>query len=528
METFLFDQFGNEIKPERKPDGRVLAVASIEDRYGVYPSQGLTPKKLAAVFKEANAGDPWRQAQLFEEMEEKDGHLSSLLRKRRGAVSGLDYEVVPFSQDKRGIEVKDFVEEVITGLPDFEDNLKDMADAIGKGYSALELHWALRNSRHVVRHMQYVEPRRFTWINSLEPRLITRDALDGIPLVPFKFLFHQHKTRSGAATRQGVLRVCAWMYLFKNYGVKDWVQFAEVFGLPLRIGKYEPGATADDKAALVKAVRSLGSDAAGIISKSTEIEFVEAVKGASGDLYEKLAAFCNDEMSKAVLGQTLTTQQGDNGARSLGEVHKKVEEGIQRDDCEQVSKSLRRDLIRPLVGFNFGWDVPLPWFKLHYEEPGDLKAEAERYGIHIRDGADVGKDHYREKFRLPKPKDGEEIMRLPGGQSPQPPLQGGVASAKARGFAACPGCGERVITASQVGGGGDLLDPMVERLLGEADLKAFIDPIQKLMDEASSLEDFRDQLLDVYQDMPPVELGNLMQRAFAAAELAGRFDSIKG
>lgn len=49
--------------------------------------------------------------------------------------------------------------------------------------------------------------------------------------------------------------------------------FAEVYGMPLRVGRYEPGASRVDREALINAVRSLGSDAAGTVQKSTEIEF---------------------------------------------------------------------------------------------------------------------------------------------------------------------------------------------------------------------------------------------------------------
>ena len=57
--------------------------------------------------------------------------------------------------------------------------------------------------------------------------------------------------RSGYDTRAGIMRVCAWMYLFKNYTVKDMMGFAEVYGMPLRVGKYEPGASRADREALV-------------------------------------------------------------------------------------------------------------------------------------------------------------------------------------------------------------------------------------------------------------------------------------
>ena len=59
----------------------------------------------------------------------------------------------------------------------------------------------------------------------------------------------------------------------KNYDLKDWVSFAEIYGLPLRLGKYAPGASDSDKAALMRALIQIGSDAAGIIPAGMEVIF---------------------------------------------------------------------------------------------------------------------------------------------------------------------------------------------------------------------------------------------------------------
>ena len=514
----LFDNFGRKIQPITKPDERVLSVASIEDRYCDYPSRGLTPQKLAAIFREADQGNPNLQVQLFQEMEEKDTHLFSILQKRRGSVAGLDYEIVPFSQDRRDLEIAEFIDDVITRLPDFEGDLKDIVDAIGKGYSALELHWDVRDNRNVIRELERVEPKRFTWHDSLTPRLLTKEEPStGIDLPPFKFLFNVHKTKSGHPTRQGVLRVVAWMYLFKNYDLKGWVKFSEVFGMPLRLGKYQPGATKGDKDALIMAVRSLGSDAAGIISKGTEIEFIEAAKNSGTQVFKLLADFCNAEMSKAVLGQTLTTEQGQNGARSLGEVHQHAEEDIQRDDSEQTSKAIRRDIIRPLVGFNFGWDLPIPWFKFNYEDPGDLKAEADRYKIHIDSGVPIGKDHYYEKFKIPKPDEKEEVIEPP---RLRPSINESLENS-------CPSCGEHFSFARRTQPDPeDTPGPLVDRLTDEASQDELVDPVLILLNKSKSLEEFRDRMIDTFPDMDVIALGNKIQEALVTAELTGRFEAL--
>src|SRR4030042_1273029 len=194
------------------------------------------------------------------------------------------------------------------------------------------------------------------------------------------------------------------MYLLKNYALKDWAAFNEVFGMPLRLGKYDPGASAADREALIRAIRSLGSDAAGVISKNTEIEFVEAASRLSGNAnpYQTLAEFCNREMSKAVLGQTLTTDTaGATGTYSAARVHAQVRRDLVEADAQTLAVTLREQLLRPLVGFNFGWDRPCPWFRFKLAEEEDLKTLSEVYrnlkeiGVPLR-GAQVA-----ERFGVP-------------------------------------------------------------------------------------------------------------------------------
>lgn len=507
----IYDAFGRELKPAKRPDDAVTAAASLRDRWSEYPSGGLTPQRLATILKEADAGDVYRQMELFEEMEEKDTHLASILQTRKLAVKGLDYSVVPVSEDTRDRDIADFVTECIQGLPDFEDNCFDALDAVGKGFSGLELYWDIRADKNVVRHIEWIHPKRFTWVNSTVPRLLTDSApAMGIDLAPFKFIFHIHKTKSGHPMRQGCLRVCAWMYLFKNYNIKDWVAFAEVYGMPLRLGKYDPSATKEDKEALIQAVRSLGSDAAGIISKSTEIEFVEAVKNSGNDVYEVLAAFCNAEMSKAILGQTLTTQQGDSGSYGLGKVHNEVREDIRKADCESLSKTLRRDLIRPLVGFNFGWDVPLPWIRFDYDDPDDLNSEADRYKTLIESGLPITEDHIYEKFGIPKPKSGEKVVSFGKiGAETITQANKGLPAVSA--------------DSTTTGQEPHPADGLIERLMNEADFDPLMEPVARLVAEAATLEDLRDKLLDLYKEMDETALGELLARAFAAAGLLGRY-----
>ena len=62
-----------------------------------------------------------------------------------------------------------------------------------------------------------------------------------MPRVPGKFLVHTAPGRTGSSHRGGLMRACGYMYLFKNYTLKDWVVFNERFAMPMRIGRFGSG-----------------------------------------------------------------------------------------------------------------------------------------------------------------------------------------------------------------------------------------------------------------------------------------------
>jgi len=426
--TILFDQFGREIQVKKKPETREIAVTTIRDRWSDYPSAGLTPQRLASIFKEADSGDVRRQAELFEEMEEKDTHLFSELQTRKNAVQGLDYEVKAWDESAENKKISDFVTDCLFNLDNFDDALLDMLDAVGKGYSLNEILWDTSGGKAIIGGFSWIHAKKAVfyergaanmWAKSVEaPRILTEaEPMNGEIMPPFKLVYHRYKARSGYDTRAGILRVCAWMYLFKNYGIKDWVAFAEIFGMPLRIGKYETGASQGDKDALIAAIQSLGSDAAGIISKNTEIEFVEAAKSTSTDnVYKSLAEFCDKQMSKAILGQTATTE-GTPGKLGNETAQDKVRHDLIQADAESLGKTIRHQIVRPLVGYNFGWDKPLPWFNILYEEPEDMAQLMTVYRGASDIGQPISAEHVSERFKIPMPKEGETVL-LPN--KPQP------------------------------------------------------------------------------------------------------------
>jgi phage gp29-like protein len=368
----LVDAYGKEIRSGR-PVTDEIGVGGIRTRYSSYPTQGLTPERLTAIFREADAGDVLRQAELFEEMEEKDAHLAAVLQTRKLAVAGLPWEVTDASPAALDQEVAAFVREVLAWTPGIEDAFQDLLDAIGKGFSILEALWEVEGGRVWLGELRWRHQKGFTFRGREgvldTPRLLTEDEpVWGEELIPRKFLVHRYRSRSGLAPRGGLLRPCAWLYLFKNYTVKDWVVFGERYAQPLRVGKFSAGATEQDRAVLRDAVFNLGSDAAAIISDSTVIEMLGAEgRGASVDVYSRMVEFCDRSISKAVLGHTGSAES--SPGRLGGEQEaREVRRDLVRADARALGSTITHQLIAPLVAFNFGPEASLPLFRFRLGE----------------------------------------------------------------------------------------------------------------------------------------------------------------
>ena len=514
-------RFSPEMAKSGRPIMAAVAIRDVNDKFSSYPSDGLTPVKLARIFKEADAGDPFRQMELFEEMESKDTHLFSQLQTRKLAVTGLDWEVQPFSQDETDQEIAAFVEEQLKELDGFSDNLMDILDAIGKGISFQEIEWEYRDGHVVVGNIEYVHQKKFYYDTLTDALMLRTEAFPGgIPLPENKFIVHRYKAGSGHPSRYGVLRVVAWMYLFKNYDLKDWVSFCEVYGMPLRLGTYDATASEKDKAALMDAIVRMGTDAAGIVPSGTDIKFIESNKQSSVDIYERLARFCDEQMSKAIVGQTLTSDSGGSYAQS--KTHNDVRQDLTEADCKAVMETVRRDLIRPLVEFNFGVQAHVPYFILNANDTDDLKEPAEIVNTLAAAGLEIPKSWLYKKFNIPAPEDGEETI------GPSPAVSGMAGTGQPGMFR-----GLKLKADGKEADGQQVLDRLEAAAVEQSSafFRQMMSPVLELVEHCDSLEGLQEQLKDeealrqLYNAMKVKDFDQLVEQVMYVSNMLGRMQA---
>ena len=494
-------------------------MAGVRRPIGEHPSRGLTPARLGNILRASEEGDPTSYLELAEDIEEKDLHYVGVLGTRKRAVAQLEITVEAAEDEGPWIEHADFIRDWLR-RDELEDELFEMLDAVGKGYSVVEILWETSAKQWWPRRLEWRDPRWFMFDQvDMRTIMLRDDAGQPLPLQPYKFITTTINAKSGLPIRGGLARPVAWAWLFKNYGIKDWVSFLETFGQPLRLGMYPAGTTVEDRRVLLRAVSQLGHDAAGIIPDSMKVEFVEAASKGDGGLFSGLADFLDQQVSKAVLGQVGTTD-AIAGGFAVGKVHNAVREDIQQSDAKRLAVPINRDLVRPMIDLNYGppKDGQYPRVYIGLPDQTDMTALMPLVKTFVDMGGRVGQATIRDKLGIEDPDPDEELLR-PAARSAPPAAAGDQE----------PLAVPDAVTgkAAQEPPGDDAIDRLADKSIDDWDpmLEPVLDPLRQLLEECGSLQEFRDRMPELLGKMDAAELTDRLAQAAFAGRLAGELDA---
>ena len=151
----------------------------------------------------------------------------------------------------------------------------------------------------------------------------------------------------------GILERIAPMTIYKRHSWASWDEFEQIFGVPIRIAKTMIN-TKKHKDELQEWLQMMGTSSYGIFDKQTEIEIKENQKTDSFNVFDKKIERINKEMSKGIVGQTMTMDDG--SSKSQADVHLQVFQDITDADIADVQDWINDDFIPVLR--NLGFDIP--------------------------------------------------------------------------------------------------------------------------------------------------------------------------
>ena len=319
-----------------------------------------------------------------------DLHLSGCVQQREGFVLGRSFKLV----DESGKENEDAAK--FFAKPWFKQLMRYALDANYWGHSLIELGDLTTdiNGKLTYNGVKLIKRKHvIPEYNRVVPEL-GMDWHSGID-------YHQPPfcdwlIEVGQPEDLGLYLKAATQTIPKKNALAFWDTFAEIFGMPMRIAHTT---TRDEKelAKMEKMMAEMGTEGWGLFQEGTDIEVVESTKGDAFNVYDKRVDRANSELSKLIIGQTMTIEDGSSLSQS--ETHLEVFENLVDADRDMLRDIINEQLIPrmirhgfPLQGIHFEWDDSIDYtpeqqkafeemLLNHYEVEGNYFIE--KYGVPI-------------------------------------------------------------------------------------------------------------------------------------------------
>lgn len=354
---------------------------------------GIDISDYTSAVKSAENVDYSRRYKLFDLYSDilMDTHLTCVIEKRKNAVLCSEIEF------RKNGKPDDKVNEQIAS-PWFSSLVADILDAKFWGFTLCQFYKNGEWVNYDLIPRKHADPvRRIILRHQTD---ITGTSWDEYPDLLFV----------GSEDELGLLAKAAPWVIYKRNTTADWAQFSEVFGMPIQEYIYD---TNDDNARLraINDAANAGSLAVFVHSKDTELQLREAGnKTGSADVYERLCERCNNEISKLILGNTLTTESSENGTQALGTVHKKVEDQVAKSDRRYVLNVLNYDMTEIFAAMG----IDTTGGEFCFPDPKEVDANTKMSILtQLRNtfNLPVDDDYLYDEFGIDKPKNYEQLKK---------------------------------------------------------------------------------------------------------------------
>ncbi|MFZ5760954.1 MAG: DUF935 domain-containing protein [Thermodesulfobacteriota bacterium] len=444
-----------------------------------------------------------------------DGHVISVIQTRKLGTLKKEFRWQPGALgDKEPDQAAErLCERLVEDMEqlDLYDLLSEILDAPYFGLTPIEINWKSGPDGMRISGLRGLPHRWFGFSEENEPRFISKNnPWEGEELPFGKFVFARHFPTYDNPYGLRLLSRCFWPVMFKKGGWKFWVKFVEKYAMPFLLGRYRQGAPPDEQAALLTKLAAMVQDAVAAVPEGSTVELLGAGdKAGSSDLYLQFNNAMDAEISKVIMGQTLTAEVGDKGSYAAAKTHENVLE-VYREADQRLAQTAM-NAIAWLYGQVNAPGVVAPVFSW-FEEEAPQKDFADRDKTLTESGVQFKKAYYVRRYGLKE----DEFDVGPTGPTGPTGFTGLTGQKKNK-------AGDFAEETTEQPGLDDLLE---DKMAAEADqeIAAMVARVRELVMRAGSLEAIRDGLIDLYPQTSEEQLARALSLGLTGAELAGRLD----
>jgi phage gp29-like protein len=475
-----------------------------------------------------------------------DDQVGPLFNRRKNLTKSLDYYIEQNDAGDAEVELCELAMQTLeAGGSKIKDIISQSLNPIGFGYGVYEFNLALVKGKWLPTSL-WEKPRewfhfdsenrlRFRTIGNYEGQIII--GKDADPKITVKFILLQNDPSYENPYGDKALSRCFWPVTFKRGGMKFFSTFIEKYGMPFIYGKLPRGAKPSDHNDLLSKLMNMVQDAVATGPDDSSLQLIEIKGTTSGDLYEKYLQRCDNSITKAILGNALSTELQKVGSRASTETGAIEIEGDIGQTDRDFPTTLFNELFRRVIDINIG-SGKYPTFA--FVDVEDSKKDfAERDKIISEAFSSAGQKIKRTKSFLinrygyeddefevvdqetpAEPKQINPVLAAPSNDEPPISLMKRFANKILRSKIEFAAGSPSLKTSEQI------VNSIPEKLL-QFQMESVMKPIIELAKNSNSKEDLQKELIKVFPDMDSRELEDFITKALFIAEIEGRINASK-
>lgn len=338
-----------------------------------------------------------------------DGHLSGCVRQREGFVMAKSFKLV----DADGNESDEALHYFDQSW--FKQLCRLALDSVYWGHSLIELGNIVQNGDG----MRCYDSVRLIPRKHVIPeygRVVKQVGDDWKTGIDFhQPPFSDWLIEAGQPDNLGLFLKAAQHTIPKKNMLAFWDTFGEIFGMPMRIAKT---ASRDNKEIdrLNRMLVEAGASQTAVMPLDTDLEFIESTRGDAYNVYNQRVDRANSELSKLIIGQTMTIEDGSSLSQS--QTHLLVFQNLVEEDADMLRDVINNQLLPRMVAHGF----PLQGFRFDWDYSTDYTPEQQvAYETMVADRYEVDPSYFAEKYSMPV---GERRNNMMPTMEPQDDFEG--------------------------------------------------------------------------------------------------------
>jgi phage gp29-like protein len=338
------------------PTQRVTIVNPLSQPFALAPLMNV--ERVQEILRSAEAGDPRDLFALYRDTVLADSHLQAELSKRLLAVLGDTFTCQPYDKnDPEDVAAAVAVKGALESCPSWQSGIAHLLTATLWPVAIVEKVYRPTATGYALAELVPVDPQLLDFTTGW--LMIRRtDPVSHFPTSelmapdPNRYIIHRGHLLSTPDHWGGPMRSLLFWWLLGAMNREWWGRFLDRFGTPFLLGKYDQSDDAS-RSILANAFRLSAKLGGLVVSRETEVSIMQGATTDSGEAFEKFYTLTRREMSKLILGQTLSAEAQPTGLGSgTSTLQGEVRDDIRQFDAVRLGATLGLQLATQFLTIN--------------------------------------------------------------------------------------------------------------------------------------------------------------------------------